>query len=220
MRKSLKLPRSPAVALLHFYSWNATRDKERVRRRCDLPSALPCLPYLWLFSPCACAAFVASDKLPPPAGRRPGRAPGRVFLLPHHRGRPVHGGAVLRPPCAVAAQCRLPPAARAAPRVPGERSCNQGGPENQAAALWLAVPTSLPRAVTQRHVCPLLLQWNVSIHSVTRDMPQKEQDALKDSQFFWDENHPWDRTGHRWAARSTASASALTTLRHVVQHRA
>jgi hypothetical protein len=41
----------------------------------------------------------------------------------------------------------------------------------------------------------------VSIHSVTKDMPQEEQDALKDSQFFWDENHPWDRTGHRWVGR-------------------
>jgi hypothetical protein len=33
VRKSLKLPGSPAVAMLHFFSWNATRDKERVRRR-------------------------------------------------------------------------------------------------------------------------------------------------------------------------------------------
>ncbi len=31
MRKSLKLSQSPAVALLHFFSWNATRDKPRVR---------------------------------------------------------------------------------------------------------------------------------------------------------------------------------------------
>jgi hypothetical protein len=25
----------------------------------------------------------------------------------------------------------------------------------------------------------------------------EDLEQLKDSQFFWDENHPWDRTGHR-----------------------
>lgn len=31
VRKSLKLQAQPAVALLHFFSWNATRDKIEVR---------------------------------------------------------------------------------------------------------------------------------------------------------------------------------------------
>jgi hypothetical protein len=25
----------------------------------------------------------------------------------------------------------------------------------------------------------------------------EDLEQLKESQFFWDENHPWDRTGHR-----------------------
>ncbi len=41
------------------------------------------------------------------------------------------------------------------------------------------------------------LQWNVSVHHV-KDLPPEEEQRLKESQFYWDMNHPWDRTGHRW----------------------
>jgi len=43
-----------------------------------------------------------------------------------------------------------------------------------------------------------LLQWNVSLHALTdSDASEEELELQKEAQFFWDENHPWDRTGHR-----------------------
>lgn len=58
------------------------------------------------------------------------------------------------------------------------------------------VPKSAP--------CPLCLplppcvQHNVSLHAlVDAKVPSEVLEAEKDAQFFWDENHPWDRTGHR-----------------------
>ena len=43
------------------------------------------------------------------------------------------------------------------------------------------------------------LQWNVSLH-FAKGRSAEEMEVLKQAQFFWDENHPWDRTGHRCAA--------------------
>lgn len=40
-------------------------------------------------------------------------------------------------------------------------------------------------------------QTDVSIHWGTAGLSPQQQEALKEAQFFWDENHPWDRTGHR-----------------------
>lgn len=42
-------------------------------------------------------------------------------------------------------------------------------------------------------------QHNVSLHSLVdaKGVPEAEAELQKNAQFFWDENHPWDRTGHR-----------------------
>lgn len=39
-------------------------------------------------------------------------------------------------------------------------------------------------------------QWNVSVHRHA-ELSEEDENALRDQQFYWDENHPWDRTGHR-----------------------
>jgi hypothetical protein len=46
--------------------------------------------------------------------------------------------------------------------------------------------------------CLPVPQWNVSMNSLY-GVPGDVLEAAKDAQFFWDENHPWDRTGHRSA---------------------
>ncbi|KAI7842833.1 hypothetical protein COHA_003579 [Chlorella ohadii] len=48
-------------------------------------------------------------------------------------------------------------------------------------------------------------QWNVSVHHV-KDLPPEEEQRLKETQFYWDMNHPWDRTGHRAMAELLMAA--------------
>lgn len=48
------------------------------------------------------------------------------------------------------------------------------------------------------------MQWNVSIHHDLKDVSPEEEQRIKENQFYWDMNHPWDRTGHRWAGQRAA----------------
>lgn len=67
------------------------------------------------------------------------------------------------------------------------------------------------------------LQYNVSLHAlVDSGAPPEEQEAEKEAQFFWDENHPWDRTGHRhvcfWGGGSQAVCWQVTGCWQVTRH--
>ncbi|EFN59953.1 expressed protein [Chlorella variabilis] len=126
VRKSLRLRQSPAVALLHFFSWNATRDK-----------------------------------------------------LEEEGYRPVGDSFFFR-------------------TVEDELST--------IAQYYDAPVLSLRNAVyhlmrEQRFG----FQWNVSLH-FAKGRSAEEMEVLKQAQFFWDENHPWDRTGHRAMAELVMAA--------------
>ncbi|PSC68178.1 Acyl-coenzyme A thioesterase THEM4 isoform A [Micractinium conductrix] len=126
VRKSLKLRDEPAVVLLQFFSWNATRDKTEGKVVNGMPTGSQ--PY------------------------------GDSFFWR---------------------------------TIEDELST--------VAAYYDAPVMSLRNAAyhllrEQQHG----FQWNVSLHHlVDSDAPEAEIERQKDAQFFWDENHPWDRTGHR-----------------------
>lgn len=149
LRKSLKLPGQPAVALLQFFSWNATRDKIEVEGIGGVPVGES---FFWR---------TIEDEL------------------------------------------------------------------STIGAYYDAPILSLRNAVfhllrEQRHG----FRYNVSLHAlVDSGAPPEEQEAEKEAQFFWDENHPWDRTGHRAMAELLMSAvsrgvqsAAEAQLAHMARH--
>ena len=48
-------------------------------------------------------------------------------------------------------------------------------------------------------------QWHAGVHDFYGKGGAGTDSPLLDSLFFWDENHPWDRTGHRWVGALCAN---------------
>lgn len=216
VRKSLKLRgggSGPAVAMLHFFSWNATRDKvDDVRQgqsffwrttEDDL-SAMAQVPERGAAEDCAVVWGGGGERGAPGQIPRlcPLVSPPPHATTPHHT--PPHPpicSTTTCPRCRCATPCttccaRAAPASRRGPWPPRTPAAC---PRAEAAlpACCLTVPR-LPTAGSRPPSCSPAPppQWNVSIHGAPSAEGEEGQ-ALRNTQFFWDENHPWDRTGHR-----------------------